>query len=354
MKKILAAVLCLIMAVSTAACSSDSGASDSSSSEQGTESSSAQTEQETESAGETVVLRFANCQPSTHPWVGSIDEFIALAEEYSGGRLKIEQYAESTLGSETELMDQIVAGTLDMCIIDPSVGSSYSRKLELFSLPFLFKDKTQWENALTGQAGEDYKSLIEEETGLKILAYWGGSTRNVLSVKNPVTDISELNGYKLRLAASELKFSVWESVGCLPVEVAIGETYSALSSDLCDGMENEMPAFLSFKFYEVAPYLTKTEHEITVRPVFMNADVFNGLDEELQDALVRAMDETTPKAWQAEEDYGKEAETTMVNEFGLQEFDIDKDPIIEAVQPVFTDFGEQTGLTEIIEMIQGA
>lgn len=347
MKKRLVAVLCIWMTVFTTACSTND-----SSSGKTAENNSVTAEQEPESADEIVTLRFANCQPSTHPWVSSIDEFIALAEEYSGGRLKIEQYAESTLGSETELMDQVIAGTLDLCIVDPSVGSGYSKKLELFGLPFLFKDKTQWENALTGQPGKDYAELIEEETGLKILAYWGGSTRNVLSVKEPVTDISQFNGYKLRLTASELKFNTWESVGCLPVEVAIGETYSALSSGLCDGMENEMPAFLSFKFYEVASYLTKTGHEITVRPIFMNAEVFDGLDPELQEALVKAMEETTPNAWQAEEDYGKEAETTMVNEFGLQEFEIDKTPIIEAVQPVFTEFGEQTGLTEIIHMIQ--
>lgn len=349
MKKIWAVILCMVMVISSVGCTkstSDPGGTDKNNSDEETEESTEQSEEET------VVLRFANCQPSTHPWVASIDDFCALAEKYSNGRLKIEQYSESTLGSETELMDQVVAGTLDMCIIDPSVGASYSNKLELFALPFLFRDKEQWKNALTGQPGKDYADLIESETGLKILAYWGGSTRNVLSAKEPVTEVSQFKGYKLRLTASELKFNTWESVGCLPVEVAIGETYSALSSSLCDGMENEMPAFLSFKFYEVAPYLTKTEHEITVRPVFINADIFYGLDEELQDALVKAMDETAPDAWQAEEDYGKEAEATMVNDFGLEEFEIDKAPIVEAIQPVFEEFGEKTGLTEIIQMIQ--
>ena len=346
MKKFWVMVLCGVMLVSAAACTKSTSGS--------VETDTADTSKEaTENAGKTVVLRFANCQTSGHPWISSIDEFSALAEEYSNGRLKIEQYSDSTLGSETELMDQVVAGTLDMCVIDPSVGASYSNKLELFALPFLFQDKEQWKKALTGEAGKEYANLIEEETELKILAYWGGSTRNVLSAKEAITDASQLKGYKLRLTASELKFNVWEAVGCLPVEVAIGETYSALSSNLCDGMENEMPAFLSFKFYEVAPYLTKTEHEITVRPVFINEDVFNGLDTELQDALVKAMDETTPHEWQAEEDYCKEAETTMINDFGLQEFEIDKEPIIKAVQPVFAEFGEKNGLTEVIQMIQG-
>ena len=113
-----------------------------------------------------------------------------------------------------------------------------------------------------------------------------------------------------------------------------------------------MPSILSAKFYEVAPYLTKTEHEITVRPVFMNAECFNSLDSALQDALVKAMEETTPDARQLEEDYGKKAEETMVNDFGLKEVEIDKQPILDAVSPVFNDFGEETGLTDIIKEFQ--
>lgn len=94
-------------------------------------------------------------------------------------------------------------------------------ELELFSLPFLFRDYDHWLSVLSGEIGKDYSDLILEKTGtLKIMAYWGGSTRNVLAVKEPVTSIDDLQNFKLRLAASELKFSVWEAIGCLPVTIA--------------------------------------------------------------------------------------------------------------------------------------
>lgn len=206
------------------------------------------------SAEKKVTLRLGHAMASTHPWTTAADEFIAKAEEYSNGRLEIIQYSDATLGTEPDLLEQCKEGTLDICIGDPSVGVPFCNKLELFALPFLFADKEQWANALDGEAGKEYAQMIEDETGMKILAYWGGSTRNVISVKEPVESIEDLKGFKLRLAASTLKFSVWEAVGCLPVEVAFGETYSALSAGLCDGMENENPSILSAKFYEVAPY----------------------------------------------------------------------------------------------------
>lgn len=352
MRKSIAVLLAAAMTASLVACGGTSSTKTTETSAVQQDTTETEKTSDNSTSGEVVTLKIGNAMTSDHPWNEATEELIEKAKEYSNGRLIIENYSDATLGTEAELLEQVKTGTLDMCIVDPSVGTTYSKKLQLFALPFLFKDKAQWSAALDGQAGKDYADVIEDETGIKILSYWGGSTRNVLSVKEPITDISQLKGFKLRLAASELKFKVWEAVGCLPVEVAFGETYSALSSGLCDGMENEMPSILSAKFYEVAPYLTKTEHEITVRPVFMNAECFNSLDSALQDALVKAMEETTPDARQLEEDYGKKAEETMVNDFGLKEVEIDKQPILDAVSPVFNDFGEETGLTDIIKEFQ--
>lgn len=348
MKKTIALLLILAMALSFTACGGTSAASAASSVPASSGGAPAAP------AGDTVTLKIGNAMASAHPWNTAIDELVALVDEYSNGRLVLVNYPDSTLGTEAELLEQVKEGTLDLCVADPSVGTTFCKKLELFALPFLFSDKAQWQVALDGEPGQEYAQMIEQESGLRILAYWGGSTRNLLAVKAPVETPDELNGFKLRLAASELKFKVWEAAGCQPVEIAFGETYSALSAGLCDGMENEMPSILSAKFYEVAPYLTRTEHEITVRPLFMNGGAFAALDPELQDALLRAVDEITPKARQLEEDYGKEAENSMVNDFGLSIVEIDKQPIIQAVTPVFEEFGQANGLSDLIARIQAS
>lgn len=348
MKKTIALLLILAMALSFTACGGTSAAPAASSVPASSGGAPAAP------AGDTVTLKIGNAMASAHPWNTAIDELVALVDEYSNGRLVLVNYPDSTLGTEAELLEQVKEGTLDLCVADPSVGTTFCKKLELFALPFLFSDKAQWQAALDGEPGQEYAQMIEQESGLRILAYWGGSTRNLLAVKAPVETPDELNGFKLRLAASELKFKVWEAAGCQPVEIAFGETYSALSAGLCDGMENEMPSILSAKFYEVAPYLTRTEHEITVRPLFMNGSAFAALDPELQDALLRAVDEITPKARQLEEDYGKEAENSMVNDFGLSIVEIDKQPIIQAVTPVFEEFGQANGLSDLIARIQAS
>ena len=55
--------------------------------------------------------------------------------------------------TEAELMEQVKEGTLDIFVGDPSVGTTFCKKLELFAVPFLFQDKEQWEAALDGEPG---------------------------------------------------------------------------------------------------------------------------------------------------------------------------------------------------------
>lgn len=303
-------------------------------------------------AGQKVTLRIGNNQPDSQAWNVATVQFKALVEKYSDGRIRLSNYPNSTLGSEPDMLESVKEGSLDMVICDPTVGTTFCKELELFALPFLFKDYDQWLRALDGAPGQKYAKLIEDKTGIKILAYWGGSERNVIAVKAPVKAIDDLKGFKLRLAPSALKTEVWKAIGTLPVTIAFGETYSAMASGLCDGMENEMPTLLANKFYEPAKYLTLTEHEITVRPIFMNAKKFNSMDKDLQEALLKAVSEITIVARKLEQDSGAAARKDMVEKYGVQIFEIDKKPIVDATKSVFDAFGQSTGLTELIAEFQ--
>jgi len=338
MKKTIALLLVLVLSFSLVACKSTSAPKES-----GKDAPAA--------AGEKVVIKVGNNQADSHPWNVAIAELKSLAAKYSNGRIEIVNYPNASLGNEPELLENVKLGTLDMAIVDPTVGTTFCKELELFSLPFLFRDYEHWQKVFDGEIGKQYASLIEGKTGMKIMGIWGGSTRNVIATKKQVKSIDDLQGFKLRLAPSDLKFKVWKAVGALPVTIAFGETYSALASGLCDGMENEMPSILAAKFYEPAPNFTLTQHEITVRPMFMNAKKFNSLAPELQAALQKAMDETTVKARVLEKEVGEKAKKDMIEKYGIKIVDIDKAPIIAKTAPIFKEFGESTGTNKIIDAI---
>lgn len=305
-----------------------------------------------EGGSKKITFKIGNSQADTHPWNAAIDELNKRVIQYSNGQLEIVNYPNATLGNENDMLESVRQGSLDMCIADPTVGTTFCKELEVFSLPFLFRDKDHWTKVMDGPIGAEYKKIIDEKgKGIKILAFWGGSTRNVLSTKKIVTNVEALQGFKLRLAPSELKFKIWEAIGALPVNIAFGETYSAMSSGLCDGMENEMPSILAAKFYEPAPNFTMTAHEITTRPLFINKKSYEGLSEENKKALDKAVAESTMIARVKEAEAAKSAEKIMIERFGVKEYQIDKKPIMDRVRNVYEDYGKQSGMTDFISKV---
>ena len=115
--------------------------------------------------------------------------FAKRVDEESKGRIKIDIFNGGILGSEAQTLQFVKDGSLDLVISDPSAGAPFAKELDFFALPFLFRNYAHWQAALDGEPGKAYAQLIESKTGLKIIGYWGGSTRNVLSTKKPINSI---------------------------------------------------------------------------------------------------------------------------------------------------------------------
>ena len=121
MKKLLAFVLATAMALSMAACG---GAKDSSGSNTA------------EPSNDKVYeLKLAGSMPTDSPSSQGMERIKAYCEEKSGGRLKITTYPANQLGDSTLVIEDIMAGNVDMgCFF---IGTSYDARIAINSLPYL-------------------------------------------------------------------------------------------------------------------------------------------------------------------------------------------------------------------------
>lgn len=296
-------------------------------------------------------LRAAHYFKADHPWNKGLLYFAQKVDEDSKGRIKIDIFNGGILGSEAQTLQFVKDGSLDLVISDPSAGSPFAKELDFFALPFLFRSYAHWQAALDGAPGKTYAKLIEDKTGLKILAYWGGSSRNVLSTKKPINSIEDLKGFRLRLISSPLKVNAWKAVGTIPTPIAFMETYLAMKSGVVDGMENESVAVREMKFYEPAPFIARTEHEFTVRPLFISKKTFDKLPEDLQQIVLKAAQEATPVERKAEADATVAAESEMQEKLNVKFNNIDKEPFKVATKPVIAEFANSMGLTDLLASI---
>lgn len=255
------------------------------------------------------------------------------------------------MGSEAQTIQFVKDGSLDFVVSDPSAGAPFAKELDFFALPFLFRDYAHWQNALDGAPGKKFADLVETKTGMKILGYWGGSSRNVLATKKTVASIDDLKGFRLRLISSPLKVNVWKAVGAVPTPIAFMETYLAMKSGVVDGMENESVSVLDMKFYEPAPNIARTEHEFTVRPLFMSKKSFDKLPADLQQVVLKAAQEATIVERKAEIAANDAAIAQMRDKFNVKFNNIDKEPFKVATKPVIADFAKSMGLSDLLAAI---
>jgi TRAP-type transport system periplasmic protein len=302
-------------------------------------------------SGEKFTFRAAHYFKEEHPWNKGLVFFAKKVNDDSGGRITVEIFNGGILGSEAQTMQFVKDGSLDMVISDPSAGSPFAKELDFFALPFLFRDYAHWQKTMDGEPGKKYAKLIEDKTGLKILGYWGGSTRNVLSTKKPVMSIADLQGFRMRLISSPLKVNAWKAVGTVPTPIAFMETYLAMKSGVVDGMENESVAVKEMKFYEPAPYIARTEHEFTVRPLFMSKKSFDKLPPDLQQVVLNAAREATVMERKLELEANVAADKDMADKLGVKFNTIDKEPFKTATKPVIAEFATSMGLTDLLANI---
>ena len=297
--------------------------------------------------------RAAHYFKDDNPWNKGLLLFGKMLDERTGGKIKIDIYNNGVLGSEQQTLQFVKDGSLDFTVADPNAGVAFCKELDFFSMPFMFLSYQQWKASLDGPPGQAFSKIIQDKTGIRILGYWGGSVRNLLSTKKPITSMAELKGFRLRVQPSPLLIDAWKAVGTVPTPVAFLETYLAMKSGVVDGMENESVMVNDMKLYEPAPFIARTEHQITARPLFMAGQTFNKLTPELQKIVLAAAQEATVYERVQEQAAGKAAEDDMEKK-GVKFNAIDKAPFQAATKPVIDAYAKSIDMTQMLADFQAA
>jgi tripartite ATP-independent transporter DctP family solute receptor len=304
-------------------------------------------------AAQQYVWRAAHYFKDDNPWNKGLLLFGKLLSDRTGGKIKIDIYNNGVLGSEQQTIQFVKDGSLDFTVADPNAGVAFLKELDFFSMPFMFSSYRQWQASLDGPSGQAFTKMVQEKTGIRILGYWGGSVRNLLSTKKPITSMAELKGFRIRVQPSPLLIDAWKAVGCVPTPISFLETYLAMKSGVVDGMENESVMVDDMKLYEPAPFIARTEHQITARPLFMAGPTFDKLTPELQQIVLQAAKEATVYERVQEQAAGKAAEDDMEKK-GVKFNAIDKAPFQAATKPVIDAYAKSINMTDMLAAFQAA
>ena len=203
----------------------------------------------------TTVLTYASPYGPGHPFSRADIQWMKWIEQESDGRLRIEPYWSGSLLSSEHSLIELRHGVADIGLITPIYARGGAH---------LMRTQAGFYAGLTTYAEQTalYRCLVAAEPqfgrelhDLTVLAVQGGNLPGLVTRDRPVRTLDDLKGLRLR-APSEL-LAVLRHLGADPVDMAMGEVYSALAKGVLDGVVAPADTLKSLHFAEVAQYFTE-------------------------------------------------------------------------------------------------
>src|SRR6187399_2399876 len=198
------------------------------------------------------VLTYASQYSPAHPFSRADLAWMHWIAERSQGRLRILPFWSGSVLSSEHSMTDIRHGVVDIGLITPIYARGGAHLIHVQAAFYAglttFRQQVSLYRCLTRADPQFDRELA----GLKVLAVQGGNLPGIVTRDQPVKTLDDLRGLRLR-APSEL-LEVLRRFGADPVDMPMGEVYSALAKGVLDGVVAPADTLRSLHFAEVAHY----------------------------------------------------------------------------------------------------
>lgn len=234
-----------------------------------------------------VTLRMATTAPSKTIWQQQFDQFAADVAEETGGKVKIEIFYNSQLGSGNTVLPQVMRGRIDMGAFSTAEIADQLSDAYLVSMLHYYGDIEERTCILNG-VQDDFQELLAP-TGLRLLD-WTEVGSIQLSGTEAFTSPASLNGKRHGGAANPISNLYWEKMGAYPSLVSVPEAASAISTGLIDFYPTIPVLYMFAGINQVAPVLSKVDVGLPPGVIVINQRVWDGLSDEDKAGIARAQE----------------------------------------------------------------
>ena len=270
-------------------------------------------------------LSLGHIQSETDSWHIAALAFKDYVEEHSEGRIAVEVYPNSQLGSEVDMLTSILMQSgCDITYTGESM-QTYEPDLGMIGMPYLIQSDEHMEAVLNGEPGKKFEQLMEN-AGMKVIGYFTRGPRYITSNRK-IEKVADCQNLLIRTPQSPMTVAAFEALGAKPTPMALNEVFTSLQQGTIEAQENPYAFIQNQSFYEVQKYLIKTAHLRAWVYIAMGKAQFDALPEDLQQIVL---------------DGGKHAqevehELFLENEVAAEDFLKEKMEFIEVDQKEFAD-----------------
>ena len=217
-------------------------------------------------------------------------------QNLSNGRIYVKLTPGGQLGAGGALVQKVQSNTIQAAQHSISNFAPFAPAVDLINLPYFCGSNQRFVNLVKSDAWRSEVHPKIEERGFKPLFYVVIDPRVVAlrqGEDKPVLSPSDLGGIKFRVPGSEMLQQYYRMVGANPTPVAWGETPSAIKQGVADALDPAVGALFVFGFKDILSHVTFTQAVPDAQIYSCNLEWFNGLSEELRDAIEMASEITS-------------------------------------------------------------
>jgi C4-dicarboxylate-binding protein DctP len=295
-------------------------------------------------AADPIVIKFSHVVAENTPKGQMANKFRDLIAERLGGKVTVEVYPSSQLYGDNKVLEAMLLGDVQIAAPSLSKFKKYTKKLQLFDLPFLFKNMEAAEKFQQGPAGQKLLGSMKRK-GIVGLGYLHNGMKQI-SASTPLRVPADANGMKFRIMSSDVLSAQFEAVNAVPLKKPFSEVFTLLQTKAIDGQENTWSNIYSKKFFEVQEYITASDHGLLDYLVVTSTEFWDGLPDDVRAEVKKAMDEAIA--------YGNKiagekavGDRKAIEESGRSKVidltDAERQQWVEAMKPVWAKFEGDVG-----------
>lgn len=256
------------------------------------------------SAQAPIVIKFSHVVADQTPKGQGALKFKELAEKKFPGRVQVQVFPSSQLFGDGKELEALLLG--DVQLIAPSLSKfdRYTKKIQVFDLPFLFDNIAAVDRFQAGPQGQALLGSMVNR-GLRGLGYWHNGMKQMSTSRDKLVRPEDVKGLKFRIQASDVLEAQFRALNASPQKMAFSEVYQGLQTGVVDGQENTWSNIYSQKFFEVQKTIAETNHGVIDYMVVTNAKWWDGLPADIRKGLSEAMTEATAHANKLANDFNE-------------------------------------------------
>jgi C4-dicarboxylate-binding protein DctP len=295
-------------------------------------------------ANDPIKIKFAHVVAENTPKGQMAIKFKEMVAERLGGKVVVEVFPSSQLFGDNKVLEAMLLGDVQMAAPALPVFERYTHQLQIFDLPFLFKDMAAVEKFQQSDKGQELLKSIEKR-GLMPLGYLHNGFKQ-LSANKPLKVPADAKALKFRIMTSDVIAAQFQAVGAVPLKKPFSEVFTLLQTKAIDGQENTYSNIFSQKFFEIQSHITETNHGLLDYLVVTSKEFWMSVPDDIRPELKAIIDEAIVYGNKVALEKDLEDKQQIIDSKRTTIYEIndaERALWVEAMKPVWAKFEKEIG-----------